>query len=153
MVTRREWLRVALGGAAVAAATGTVPAFAAAVSTPITVYKDPSCGCCTKWIDHLRAHGFAVTARDMDDMDEVKATFGVPGKLQSCHTATLGSYVVEGHVPADVIQKMLKERPKILGLAVPGMPVGSPGMEGGRAQHYDVVAFERNGKTSVYAKR
>jgi Predicted metal-binding protein len=123
------------------------------VSTPITVYKDPSCGCCTKWIDHLRAHGFAVTARDMDDMDEVKATFGVPGKLQSCHTATLGSYVVEGHVPADVIQKMLKERPKILGLAVPGMPVGSPGMEGGRAQHYDVVAFERNGKTSVYAKR
>ena len=117
------------------------------------MYKDPSCGCCTKWIDHLRAHGFAVTARDMDDMDEVKATFGVPGKLQSCHTATLGSYVVEGHVPADVIQKMLKERPRILGLAVPGMPVGSPGMEGGRAQHYDVVAFERNGKTSVYAKR
>ena len=153
MVTRREWLRVALGGTAVAVVTGTVPAFAAAAPTPITVYKDPSCGCCTKWIDHLRAHGFAVTARDMDDMDEVKATFGVPGKLQSCHTATLGSYVVEGHVPADVIQKMLKERPKILGLAVPGMPVGSPGMEGGRAQHYDVVAFERNGKTSVYAKR
>lgn len=154
MVTRREWMRVALGGAATAVATGTltIPAFAAA-PTPITVYKSPSCGCCAKWVDHLSAHGFEVTAKDMDDLSEVKATFGVPEALQSCHTATAGKYLVEGHVPADVIQKMLQERPAILGLAVPGMPTGSPGMEGGRAEHYNVVAFQRNGTTSVYAKR
>lgn len=152
MVTRREWLRVALGGAAVAVATGTVPAFAAA-PTAITVYKTPTCGCCKKWVEHLRANGFAPTTRDMPDLSEVKATFGVPAALQSCHTATVGSYVIEGHVPADLIHKMLRERPKIAGLAVPGMPMGSPGMEGGTPEHYDVVAFERSGKTRVYARR
>jgi hypothetical protein len=153
MLTRREWLRVALGGAAVAVATGGVPKALAAAPTPITVYKSPSCGCCTKWVDHLRAHGFAVTTRDMDDLSEVKATFGVPERLQSCHTATVTGFVVEGHVPADVIQKLLRERPKVLGIAVPGMPVGSPGMEGGTPERYDIIAFDRNGKTSVYASR
>jgi hypothetical protein len=154
MVTRREWLRVAFGGAAATVATGmlTIPAFAAA-PMPITVYKSPSCGCCKKWVEHLGANGFAVTEKDMDDLDEVKATFGVPAELQSCHTATVGKYVVEGHVPADVIQKMLKEKPAITGLAVPGMPAGSPGMEGGSAEPYDVVAFDQKGKRSVYAKR
>jgi hypothetical protein len=130
----------------------TIPAFAAA-PVPITVYKTPTCGCCKKWVEHLGAHGFAVTAKDMDDLSEVKATFGIPAELQSCHTATVGKYVVEGHVPADVIQKMLKEQPAIAGLAVPGMPMGSPGMEGGRAEPYEVVAFDRKGKRSVYAKR
>lgn len=154
MVTRREWLRVALGGAAATVATGmwTIPAFAAA-PVPITVYKTPSCGCCKKWVAHLESHGFAVTANDMDDLSEVKASFGVPEELQSCHTATVGKYVIEGHVPADVIQKMLKEKPAIAGLAVPGMPAGSPGMEMGRTDHYEVVAFDRKGKRSVYAKR
>lgn len=154
MVTRREWLRVALGGAAATVASGmlTIPAYAAA-PVPITVYKSPSCGCCKKWVEHLGAHGFAVTAKDMEDLDEVKATFGVPAELQSCHTATVGKYVIEGHVPADVIQKMLKEKPAIAGLAVPGMPMGSPGMEGGGADPYEVVAFDRKGKRSVYAKR
>jgi len=154
MVTRREWLRVALGGAAATMATGmlTIPAFAA-VPIAITVYKSPTCGCCTKWIDHLRASGFEVTANDMDDLSEVKATFGVPAELESCHTATVGKYVVEGHVPADLIQKMLKEQPAIAGLAVPGMPMGSPGMEGGRKDAYDVIAFDRKGTRSVYAKR
>ena len=154
MVTRREWLRVALGGAAATVATGmlTIPAFAAA-PVPITVYKSPSCGCCKKWVEHLGSNGFAVTAKDMDDLDEVKATFGVPAELQSCHTATVGKYVIEGHVPADLIQKMLKENPAITGLAVPGMPAGSPGMEGGSAEPYDVVAFDQKGKRSVYAKR
>ncbi|HEU4642505.1 MAG TPA: DUF411 domain-containing protein [Gemmatimonadaceae bacterium] len=152
MVTRREWLRVAIGGAAVAVATGSVPAFGEA-PTPITVYKSPSCGCCAKWVEHLRAHGFAPSVRDMDDVSEVKATFGVPKALQSCHTATVGRYVVEGHVPADLIQKMLREQPKLAGLAVPGMVTGSPGMEGGRAEPYDVVAWDHAGHTSVYAHR
>lgn len=152
MVTRREWMRMALGGAAVAVATGSVPAFAEA-PTAITVYKSPSCGCCTKWVEYLRANGFAPAVRDMEDLSEVKATFGVPAALQSCHTATVGAYVVEGHVPADLIHRMLRERPKIAGLAVPGMVSGSPGMEGGPAERYDVIAFDRAGHTSVYAKR
>lgn len=152
MVTRREWLRIAIGGAAVAVATGSVPALAEA-PTPITVYKSPSCGCCAKWVEHLRANGFAPAVRDMEDLSEVKATFGVPSALQSCHTASVGQYVIEGHVPADLIRRMLRERPKIAGLAVPGMVTGSPGMEGGRAEPYDVVAFDRAGHTSVYAHR
>jgi len=152
MVSRREWLRLAVSGAAVAVASGAVPAFAES-PTAITVYKDPSCGCCKKWVEHLRANGFAVTTRDMNDLSEVKATFGVPKALQSCHTATTGRYVVEGHVPADLIQKMLREHAKIAGLAVPGMVNGSPGMESGAPDHYDVIAFSKNGATSVYAKR
>jgi hypothetical protein len=130
----------------------TIPAYAAA-PIAITVYKTPTCGCCKKWVEHLESHGFKVTANDMDDLSEVKATFGVPAELQSCHTATVGKYVVEGHVPADLIQKMLKEKPAIAGLAVPGMPMGSPGMEGMRKDDYDVIAFDRQGKRSVYAKR
>jgi Predicted metal-binding protein len=154
MVTRREWLRVALGGAAATMASGmlTIPAFAAA-PVPMTVYKTPTCGCCKKWVEHVEAHGFKVTVKDMDDLSEVKSTFGIPEDLQGCHTATVGKYVVEGHVPADLIQKMLKDQPAIAGLAVPGMPMGSPGMEGGRKDPYDVVAFDRKGKRSVYAKR
>lgn len=153
MVNRREWLRMAVGGAAVAVATGAVPALAEDPATPITVYKSPSCGCCGKWVEHLKANGFAPTVRDMDDLSEVKATFGVPKALQSCHTATVGHYVVEGHVPADLIHRMLREKAKFAGLAVPGMVTGSPGMEGGRAEPYDVVAFDRSGHTSVYAHR
>jgi hypothetical protein len=141
-----------VSGAMVAAAGGAVPAFAMS-PVAITVYKDPSCGCCKKWVEHLRTNGFAVTTRDMNDLSEVKATFGVPRSLQACHTATTGTFVVEGHVPADVIRKMLSERPKIAGIAVPGMPSGSPGMEGGAPDHYDVIAFSKNGATSVYAKR
>ena len=151
MVSRREWLRMTAAGAAAALATGTLPAYAASV-IPITVYKDPSCGCCRKWVEHLRTSGFDVTTRDLDDLSEVKTTFGVPKELQSCHTATVGSYAVEGHVPANTIKRMLREKPKIAGLAVPGMPVGSPGMEGGTPEHYDVIAFEEGGKASVYAK-
>jgi hypothetical protein len=154
MLTRRQWLRLSLTGTAVAVATGAVPAALAAEPTPITVYKTPTCGCCTKWADHLRANGFKVTTRDMNDLSEVKSTFGVPERLQSCHTATVNGVVVEGHVPADVLKKFLRERPaNMTGLAVPGMPVGSPGMEGGTPERYDIIAFDRNGKTSVYASR
>ena len=153
MLSRREWIRITTAGAAVALATGALPTYSAPVIS-ITVYKSPSCGCCRKWVDHLRTNGFDVTTRDLEDEDlsEVKATFGVPSTLTSCHTATVGSYVVEGHVPAAEIKRMLRQKPKIAGLAVPGMPPGSPGMEGGTPQHYDVIAFERAGSTRVYAR-
>ncbi|MGH7427084.1 MAG: DUF411 domain-containing protein [Candidatus Methylomirabilaceae bacterium] len=119
----------------------------------VTVYKSPTCGCCTKWIEHLRAAGFTVEAHDTDDLASVMANFGVPSSLGSCHTGEVGGYVIEGHVPADLIKKALAEHPAILGLAVPGMPIGSPGMEGSRAERYNVIAFDRQGKTSVYARR
>ncbi len=152
MLTRRQWLGVTLGGTAVALVAGAVPAFAAA-PVAITVYKDPSCDCCAKWVGHLRAHGFTVTTRDTAGMAEVKDTFGVPKALRSCHTGTLGAYVIEGHVPADVIQQMLHDHAKVAGLAVPGMVVGSPGMEGGHALPYDVIAYQHDGSTRVYAHR
>ena len=155
MVTRREWLRVALGGAAATMASGmlTIPAFAAA-PVPITVYKTPSCGCCKKWVDHVRAAGFVAVVHDVDDMDAVKKREGVPKALQSCHTAIANGYVIEGHVPAADVLRLLRERPKgVRGVAVPGMPGGSPGMEmGGPADKYDVVAFARDGGTRVFAK-
>jgi hypothetical protein len=121
----------------------------------ITVYKSPTCGCCTKWIDHLDAHGFEVTTTDMPDVTPIKERLGVPPTLSSCHTAVVGGYVVEGHVPADVVKKMLTEQPDVTGIAVPGMPIGSPGMEvpGRRPQPYEVIAFDQSGGRAVYARR
>ena len=121
---------------------------------PMTVYKDPNCGCCTEWVSHVRKAGFVVTVRDTADMSSVKASFGVPSALESCHTARVGAYAIEGHVPADLIQKLLREQPVARGLAVPGMPMGSPGMEqGSQKDAYDVVLFDKAGKTRVYASR
>ena len=120
--------------------------------TAITVYKDPDCGCCKKWIEHLQKHGFKVTSHDTRDMAAIKANFGVKSDLQSCHTAIVNGYVVEGHVPAAEIQRMLKQRPKIAGLAVPGMPSGSPGMENGMSDRYSVIAFDTKGGTKVFAR-
>ena len=119
----------------------------------VEVYKDPACGCCSKWIDHLRSHGFTARAIDTDKMDQIKTSRGVPRQARSCHTAIVGGYVVEGHVPAADIQRLLKERPAILGIAVPGMPIGSPGMEvpGMKAQPFDVVAFSKDGSTRIFA--
>ena len=152
--TRRAFLRAAaltLGGLALVR-----PVLAAtrpAVLT-VTVYKDPTCGCCELWVDHLKAAGFAVTVRDTSDMASVKASFGVPEALGSCHTARAGSYTIEGHVPADLIRKLLAEKPVARGLAVPGMPIGSPGMEqGSRKDRYDVLLFDKTGRTTVYASR
>ncbi len=121
----------------------------------IVVHKSPTCGCCDNWIDHLRHHGFRVTARNEADMRTVKATHKLPPNLSSCHTAIVGGYIIEGHVPADVILRLLKERPDIAGLAVPGMPLGSPGMEvsGREPSPYDIIAFTKSGKTTVYEKR
>ena len=125
-----------------------VPVYA----TEITVYKSPTCGCCNKWVDHLRANGFNVRAHDVADITVAKKTNGVPLTLGSCHTAKVGGYVIEGHVPASDIKRLLKERPPVRGLAVPGMPIGSPGMEqGAHKDRYDVLTFDAQGKTAVYA--
>ena len=124
-----------------------------ALAADILVYKSPTCGCCSAWIDHPKANGFEVEAQDHADMNPVKAVIGVPRHLQSCHTAVVDGYVVEGHVPADLISRMLTEKPDIKGLAVPGMPMGSPGMEGPRKDVYDVLTFDGEGRTSIYATR
>ena len=152
---RRIFVRVILGAGAAAVA---VPRFAHAMigtaPIPMTVYKSPSCGCCKSWVTHMQGAGFTVKVIDMDDLTAVKKNAGVPQKLQSCHTALVGAYVIEGHVPADLVKKMLNQKPQITGLAVPGMVTGSPGMEMGDSKDpYDVMAFDRTGKTSVFAKR
>lgn len=119
----------------------------------ITVWKDANCGCCKNWVEHMRKHGFTVIAHDTPDLTPVKQTRGVGADLASCHTALIAGYTIEGHVPADVVRKMLAEKPAITGLAVPGMPMGSPGMEGGTPDKYDVIAFKTDGSRSVYASR
>lgn len=127
----------------------TLPAFAAQV----TVYKSSNCDCCNKWIDHLWANGFTVEALSVADGVPYKKANRVPPALGSCHTATVGGYVIEGHVPADDIHRLLKERPKVYGLAVPGMPVGSPGMEqDSQTERYEILTFDRAGDTTVYAR-
>jgi hypothetical protein len=156
VLTRRAWV-VALGRtlAAGAAAGMFLPVRAQATGgATLTVYKDPSCGCCTKWIEHLRASGLQPVVHDRTDMDALKDSLGVPATLRSCHTAIAGKYVVEGHVPARDIKRLMDTAPKgIVGIAVPGMPVGSPGMEmGGRADRYDVIAFAANGATKMFAR-
>lgn len=118
----------------------------------ITVYKDPNCGCCAKWVQHLAANGFVTTVHDSMDMDSVKKNMRVPADLQSCHTAVVERYVIEGHVPAADIKKLLASKESVQGLAAPGMPMGSPGMEGAMKDKYDVIAFTTDGRTRVFAK-
>ncbi len=142
-----------LAMAVVAPAVAQTATKAQPAAQPIVVYKTATCGCCTKWVDHLKAAGFAPTVHTLQTMDEAPVRKRIPSELRSCHTATLEGYLVEGHVPADVIRKLLKEKPRVEGIAVPGMPAGSPGMESSRPEPYDVVAFDASGKTSVFAKR
>ena len=123
-----------------------------AVEPKVTVYKTPSCGCCKKWVSHLEENGFQVETVDLQDLRMVKSMSGVRPELASCHTATVGGYVVEGHVPADDIKRLLRERPEAKGLTVPGMPQGSPGMETGHKDHYQVLTFDGDGKTEVFAQ-
>lgn len=119
--------------------------------TTITIHKSPSCGCCGDWAKHLERHGFTVEERPRDDMAALKRELGVPQRLASCHTAQVGGYLIEGHVPADDIKRLLKERPGIAGLAVPAMPVGSPGMEmEGRKDRFAVIGFDRQGGVELY---
>ena len=132
------------------------PASAAATTDApeVVVYKDPSCGCCTKWVEHMRQSGFRVASHDTSGVDGIKDQAGVPQGARSCHTGLVGGYAIEGHVPAEVVRRLLREHPgDIAGLAVPGMVTGSPGMEGPNPQHYDVIAFHKDGRTSVYEKR
>jgi len=119
----------------------------------LQVFKDPTCGCCSLWVEHLRKAGFTAKVTDVEDMTAIKAKHRVPSNLRSCHTALIGGYVVEGHVPAADVQRMLKDRPAMLGIAVPGMPIGSPGMEvaGMKPHPYDVLAFDKTGETRVFA--
>ena len=123
------------------------PAASAFGQSPgILVHKDPNCGCCEGWAQHLKAAGFAVTVAETADLEVVRKRLGVPEDLAACHTAEFGSYVIEGHVPAPALRKLLAERPSAAGLAVPGMPAGSPGMEGGVPQKYEVVLFGAMGR-------
>ncbi|MHB1223184.1 MAG: DUF411 domain-containing protein [Gemmatimonadaceae bacterium] len=119
----------------------------------VTVYKSPTCGCCAEWVDHLRDNGFTVIVHDQEDLSAVKTANGITPRLESCHTGVVDGYVVEGHVPADLIARLLTERPDIAGLAVPGMPGGSPGMESAPKEAYQVLAIGKDGRTSVYANR
>jgi hypothetical protein len=137
----------------------TAPALWAAAPdrrTPVEVWKDPNCGCCQDWVEHMQDNGFAVTVHDTGN-SAVRSRLGLPARLGSCHTALVGGYVLEGHVPAADVRKLLAEKPKALGLAVPGMPVGSPGMDGpaygGRKDPYDVLLVTRNVMNSDVSTR
>lgn len=127
-----------------------LPVLAAPVAT---LFKDPNCGCCSKWAEHMASHQLPLASENRSDMAAIKDKLQVPDKLRSCHTASIGGYVFEGHVPADLVQKVLREKPAIRGLAVAGMPQGSPGMETGVKQTYQVMAFDAKGKQWVYATR
>ena len=117
----------------------------------VTVYRIKTCGCCSKWMDHLRANGFAVTEHVVETREAAPPRAKVPELLRSCHTAEVGGYIVEGHVPANVVKELLQKRPAILGIAVAGMPAGSPGMESDKPEAYNVVAFTEKGGTYVFA--
>ena len=142
-LSRREFV----GCVAVLAISAAVPALAQQ-SPRITIYKSPSCGCCQKWADHLANAGFTTEVIDRGGITALKTELGVPTALHSCHTAKVDGYVVEGHVPASAIKLLLTERPRATGLAVPGMPIGSPGMEGGEPDTYEVVLFGMDGQRS-----
>ena len=126
------------------------PIESAHAGTVVTVYKSPTCGCCNGWIDHLKAAGFEVVAHDRSDMSAIKQERGIPSDLGSCHTAEVGGYVVEGHVPPADITRLLREAPPLRGIAVPGMPEGSPGMEGPNPEAYQVIGFDERGERSVF---
>ncbi len=120
----------------------------------MTIYKSETCLCCAKWVDHVKAAGFRTAVHDRDPIDPVKDELGIPRHVRSCHTAKVGGYLIEGHVPAADVKRLLMEKPAFMGLAVPGMPVGTPGMDspGVPAEPYHVVAFQKTGITTVYAK-
>lgn len=157
-MTRRAWLGIVAGGAVLAVGAarwrlGRMPWAPDPNATKILVYASPTCDCCKAWMRHLKSSGFNVTRELMNDVTPMKQKFGVPEDLWSCHTAVVEGYAVEGHVPADLIQRMLLEKRAIAGLAAPGMPNGSPGMEGPTHDRYEVIAFGRGGATEVYATR
>jgi hypothetical protein len=136
---------------------GSLAGLAAQRGTPgpsIEVFKTASCGCCLKWVDYMKANGFTVRATNVDDIAAVKASYHVPDEAQSCHTAVVGGYAIEGHVPAADVRRVLKERPAVAGIAVAGMPVGSPGMEveGVTPQAFNTVSFDKQGTVRVFQR-
>jgi hypothetical protein len=148
--TRRQFLAQF---AAVPIVTGLgVNARSKAPRPPMTVYKTPTCSCCKKWVEHVEKAGFKVTVRDMADVSSVRRDVGVPARLASCHTAIVGAYVIEGHVPADLIDKLLADKTPGKGLTIPGMPQSAPGMDF-PGEPYEVLLFTTDGKTRVYARR
>lgn len=144
--------RAVIGGTALALAVSVAGETGMASAADVTVYKTSTCGCCVAWVRHLEANGFQVAVKELDDLTAVKQAHGITRELASCHTATVEGYVIEGHVPASDIHRLLKERPQVAGLAVPGMPMGSPGMEGPVKQPYDVIAFDKNGGKTVFSR-
>ena len=145
LATRRQVLGLF---AAVSVGAFGAPLLAQEALPTIAVSKDPECGCCNGWVDRLRQAGFPVTVAEATDLSSIKARLGVPQKLSSCHTGEVRGYVIEGHVPADAIKRLLREKPQASGLAVPGMPIGSPGMEGGEPEEYEVVLFGKDGQST-----
>ena len=150
---RRSFMQTVLGTGALVAM---LPRTGEAQALPqMTIYKSASCGCCHEWVKHVRSNGFTVRTIDTESLPTVKQELGVPSQLESCHTVVVGNYLVEGHVPAADVKRMLAEKPAIRGLAVPGMPIGAPGMEQGPPsgyQRYEVIAFTAQGRTSVFAR-
>lgn len=148
----RRKILVLFSAGAVASAAGGFPGLAVAGAPVMEVARSPDCGCCGGWIEHMRAAGFTVNVRMTDDLGPLKAQLGVPPELHSCHTGAVGGYAIEGHVPAGDVLRLLREQPLAIGLAVPGMPLGAPGMEvGGQAEPYEVILFTASGR-EVFAR-
>ena len=149
-IDRRDFIAAALAALAV-----TAPAGATAAPVPVEVWKAPTCGCCKDWVTHLESNGFKVRTHD-DGNTAVRQRLGMPARLGSCHTASVGAYAIEGHVPAREIQRLLKDRPAAIGLAVPAMPIGSPGMDGPaygqRKDPFDVLLVAKDGSTTTYQR-
>jgi hypothetical protein len=142
-------IRNILSRAILAGALG-IPLLAHAAAPVINVYKSEFCGCCKEWVKHLKANGFTVKTSNVDNPSDYREKAGIPNLLGSCHTGIVSGYALEGHVPASEIKRLLKEKPRAKGLAVPAMPMGSPGMEGPRKDPYDVLLVQANGRTAVY---
>ncbi|MCD2516757.1 DUF411 domain-containing protein [Massilia sp. G4R7] len=132
------------------AAALSMPVLAMAAAPVIEVFKSESCGCCAAWVDHLKANGFAPKVSNVANPSDYRERGGIPNELGSCHTAMVQGYAIEGHVPASEIKRLLAEKPKAKGMAVPAMPLGSPGMEGPRKDPFDVLLVQANGKTKVF---
>ena len=147
MVVRRRTLAMLA-----AAPLALVSTRALSAAPAVSVFKLSECGCCDLWAEHLRKNGFAVSVRAVPDLTPVRVKYGIPNIFGTCHTALVEGYAIEGHVPAADIQRLLRSKLKVAGLAVPGMPAGSPGMEGPRSDPYDVLTFDRSGATQIYAR-
>lgn len=122
-------------------------------TTTLVVYKEATCPCCNAWVDYMRSNGFRVVTYNVTDLPAVKQKHDIAGNLQSCHTTEAGGYFVEGHVPVDLVRKLLAERPRIAGITAPGMPVGSPGMEVGPPEPYDILSVDGAGRTAIYGSK